>query len=66
MNDYTPYPPTAAERLATQKHSLFSILVQHCGQTLTASKIDVILEEMVQEMQRGPTSWAFKPQTTKS
>lgn len=50
---------TDANRKATQEFSVRNALVTYCGQRLTPELIDRIVAELTQEMQSGPTAWAF-------
>ncbi len=48
------------EREATQQFEIRSILTSHCGQQLSPTIVDKIVEEAHQAMENGPCSWAFK------
>lgn len=48
------------DRKATQTFAVQNILTTYCGQRLTADLIDQIVVEITQEMQTGPTAWAFR------
>jgi hypothetical protein len=49
------------DRTATQEFAVQLILTGHCGEHLTADKIDQILGEITAEMRTGSTAWAFQP-----
>lgn len=55
----TPRLSTTGDRAATQGFSVQNILTTHCGTVLTPSRIDCIVKELAEEMQNGPTAWAF-------
>lgn len=44
-----------------QHFAIFNVLVNHCGQTLTADNVDKIMAEILTSMHTGPMSWAFLP-----
>lgn len=52
-------PPHDADRKATQEFAVQNVLTTYCGQRLTPDLIDRIVAELKQEMQTGPTAWAF-------
>lgn len=53
--------PELDDRGATQRFAVLSILVNHCGQVLTADNVEAIAEEIEAAMRAGPCSWAFAP-----
>ena len=48
------------DREATQRFTIRHSLIQNCGQTLTPDNVDRIVDEIIDEMQNGACSWAFK------
>lgn len=45
---------------ATREHCIFTVLVGYTGQTLTPDVVDKLRDEIVNEMESGPMSWAFQ------
>ena len=43
----------------TQRFTIWSILVSHCGQILSPDKVDEISSEIKNAMRDSSTSWAF-------
>ena len=43
----------------TIKFTIFNSLVGHCGETLTADKIESIRDEIFDEIESGACSWVF-------
>lgn len=61
---YVKTEPSEADRKATQKFEIRSILIGHCGEKLAPDNIDSIAEEMFNAISTGPCSWAFNPKGT--
>lgn len=51
--------PTLEETKSTQEFVIIDVLVKHCGEMLTPDKVDEIRKEIIDEMRKGPCSWAF-------
>lgn len=45
----------------TQEFTIFNVLINYCGKTLTRDTLDVIRKQIGHEITEGPCSWAFKP-----
>lgn len=52
-----------ADRAATQRHTVFGVVVAHTGQRLTPERVELIVANLVREMQDGPTAWAFSKES---
>jgi hypothetical protein len=48
-----------SQRTATQEFTVRDVLTRHCGAALTPGFIDVVAAELMAEMTKGPTAWAF-------
>lgn len=53
---------TYEDRLATQEFEIRSVLINHCGESLTPDNIDKIAAELVDAIRNGPCAWAFQPE----
>lgn len=48
-----------SNREATQEFAIRNVLVGRCGEKLTPDTIERIVREIMQEVTKGSTNWAF-------
>ena len=50
----------ADDARATRSFAVLNVLVNHCGEKLTADLVDQLAIELLDEIEKGPTAWAFR------